>query len=103
MCITTGICGGTTGLLGMVIAVLCGGVSCFGIAAISCVGVCGIMSFFLFIACMLGVGSVLAVFGVSIADIMMGSTVGGYLGYLGTFIEQGGNLYDACRICIAGK
>ena len=103
MCITTGICGTIAGLLGMVIAVISGGGTCLGLVALSGAGVCGIMSFFLVAACLLGISGILGLFGFSILDIMAGGACGGYLGYFGTFIEQGGNLYDALRICVAGK
>ena len=103
MCLITEI----LGLLGVIIAIVLGGattiVSGIVLGSTCCLGTCGVMGVIIYIVGMLCGGSVLAVFGISIADIMTGSTVGGYLGYLGTFIEQGGNLYDACRICIAGK
>ena len=103
MCVTIGICGVVVGLLEMVIAIIAGGVSCLGLAAMSGVAACGIISFFLFAACLLGINGILGVFGFGILDLIAGSAMGGYLGYFGTFIEQGGNIYDACRICIAGK
>ena len=107
MCMVTGICGTMTGLCGVLTAVALGGAGIVGggmaLVAACCIGTCGVMSVIIYLACMLCGGSVLAVFGISIADIMAGGTVGGYLGYLGTFIDQGGNIYDACRICVAGK
>ena len=103
MCVITGICGGALGLLGIIIAMVGGGATCMGLGGISCVAVCGATAFSVTMVCMLAIGAVLSVFGVSLADIMVGGACSGYLGYFGTFIEQGGNLYDALRICVAGK
>ena len=103
MCLTTGICGLIVGLLELVIATGAGGVSCLGLMAISGVAACGGISFLLLVACALGISGVLGVVGFGALDLMMGGACSGYLGYLGTFIEQGGNLYDALRICVAGK
>ena len=103
MCATTGICGVIVGLLELVIAIGAGGAACIGLVGISGIGVCGVMSFFIFAVCMLGVNAILGVLGFGLLDVMAGGMCGGYLGYFGTFIDQGGNLYDACRICVAGK
>ena len=74
-----------------------------GLMSLFGAGLCGIISFFLVAACLLGISGILGLFGFGILDIMAGGACGGYLGYFGTFIEQGGNLYDALRICVAGK
>ena len=103
MCITMGICGITTGLMGMVTAVIAGGSTCLGLVAMAGVGSCGIVAFLSVMACLLGISGILGVFGFGILDLLAGGACSGYLGYFGTFIEQGGNLYDALRICVAGK
>ena len=111
MCVTTGICGGMVGLLGMLIAIVLGGattvVSGIGLGLTCCIGTCGVISSVLAGACALGIVGILGIFGVCtfgiMADLIAGSTIGGYLKYLSTLFDEGGGLADAFRICIVGK
>lgn len=107
MCITTGVCGGLIGISSAVCSICFGGIASilgiFGLLSACGLGVCGVFGFGSIMACMLGIGAVLGLFGTTIAMILGDSTIAGYLSYFQTFITQGGNLFDACRICITGK
>ena len=106
-CIIIGICGGAIGLCELLIALVFGGAAMIGsviaIGGTGCLGACVTIGSVFTIISAIVAATALSLFGVGIADLMTGGACGGYLGYLGTFIEQGGNLYDALRICVAGK
>ena len=106
-CIIIGICGGAIGLCELLIALIFGVTATIGsviaIGGTCCIGACVTIGSVFTIISAIVVAAVLSLFGIGIADLLAGGACSGYLGYFGTFIEQGGNLYDACRICVAGK
>ena len=111
MCLITGICGGILGLLGVIAAVVLGGVttivSGIVLGSTCCLGTCGAIGVIIYIVGTLCGGSVLAMFGVTltvaIGDMIVGSAASGYINYLIVWITQRANSCDAWRICCAGK
>ena len=107
MCVTTGICGGMVGLLGMLIAIVLGGattvVSGIGLGLTCCIGTCGVISSVLAGACALGIVGILGIFGVCTFGVMSDFLSAGYINLYATYIDQFGSTCDGLRTVVCGK